>query len=184
MIDFSRFFALNHNSIVYIIKNKVNSMVYIGQSKGTPQKRWNLHKKLLERNNHFNTALQVDWCRYGADSFEFSVLEYIDDQYVNECESIWIETYAGNDCYNNKHNHAGMKNKENALQSDEWNKIMVKKKIRKCLLDYGKYRGVDDSEKVMSFIASQLGERPANETVATVLKELGYKPLASYWVKA
>jgi transcriptional regulator of NAD metabolism len=62
--------------------------------------------------------------------------------------------------------------------------VKTEREIREAIVDYVERYGATSTRTIADYVHSQLGERPANETVATVLKELGYKPLASYWVKS
>lgn len=59
---------------IYKIENKVNGKVYVGQSKDI-EKRWKEHKAMLKKNNHHSIKLQRAWNKYGADNFDFSVIE-------------------------------------------------------------------------------------------------------------
>jgi hypothetical protein len=62
--------------------------------------------------------------------------------------------------------------------------VKTEREIREAIADYVERYGATSTRTIAEYVQSQLGERPATATVATVLKELGYKPLASYWVKA
>ena len=63
---------------IYRIRNTVNDMVYIGQSKNL-DKRIREHRQDLRRGDHANEHLQNAWNLYGEQSFEFSVVAYISD---------------------------------------------------------------------------------------------------------
>jgi group I intron endonuclease len=58
---------------IYKILNKINNKVYIG-STTTIEKRWRDHKWHLNHNKHHNLHLQSSWNKYGAESFEFTIL--------------------------------------------------------------------------------------------------------------
>lgn len=72
---------------VYQIRNIINNQIYIGSSKNI-QKRWKQHIKALCENKHDNIFLQNDWNNYGEDCFEFTILEFCeeDKQYKLEQE--------------------------------------------------------------------------------------------------
>lgn len=74
-----------------MIKNKVNSKVYIGQSIDI-YKRWDEHKrgftnKYKKTNNH----LQKAWNKYGEENFEFSIVEKCKRSLLNKREIFWIK---------------------------------------------------------------------------------------------
>lgn len=69
---------------IYMIKNKVNNKVYIGQTKSI-EIRWKEHINKLKANKHVNVHLQNSWNKYGLDSFEFLIIdsaESIDEKCV------------------------------------------------------------------------------------------------------
>lgn len=79
-------------NFIYSILNKVNGKIYVGlTSQG--RERFNKHKSLLNNGNHFNPHLQSAWDKYGADAFEFNVLEYCSKDKLNENEDWWIEFF-------------------------------------------------------------------------------------------
>jgi hypothetical protein len=49
-----------------------------------------------------------------------------------------------------------------------------------------KYMGRQPSKlsAIADYVESQLGHRPAKDTIADVLRELGYVSSSRYWVKA
>lgn len=61
------------NSYIYLIKNKINSMVYVGKSRN-PHKRKQDHWSGLKRNNHQNPYLQNAWNKYEEENFEFEII--------------------------------------------------------------------------------------------------------------
>lgn len=83
---------MSKNTFIYMIKNKVNGMVYIGQTR-QGKKRWTQHRTELRNNKHYNTHLQNSWNRYGEDNFEFSVVEYCELDDLNDKERYWISRY-------------------------------------------------------------------------------------------
>ena len=85
---------------IYIITNKINNKVYIGQSVDIRTRWWN-HRCELNRNNHYNRHLQGAWNKYGEDNFEFSELEKCSLELLDEREIYWISKY---DSYLNGYN--------------------------------------------------------------------------------
>lgn len=59
---------------MYQIRNLVNDNRYIGSAKDI-YKRWSIHACQLNKNKHHSEYLQRSWSKYGADCFEFSIIE-------------------------------------------------------------------------------------------------------------
>lgn len=76
---------------VYRIRNTITGREYIGGTSRPIRTRWRQHKNNLKCNRHMNRLLQQDWNTYGADAFEFSVIEVINNGYdkVFEKERYW-----------------------------------------------------------------------------------------------
>lgn len=77
----------------YQIENLINKKVYIGITELPIEKRFQQHKKMLRNHNHPNYFLQPDWDKYGEDNFNFSLIESIEfdnleDGYYHEYELI------------------------------------------------------------------------------------------------
>lgn len=79
------------DSGVYAIINTVNGNRYIGSSANISQ-RWNEHKRMLCKNMHHSRHLQNAWNKYGADSFEFSVVEYCETYQLLDREQFCIDS--------------------------------------------------------------------------------------------
>ena len=58
---------------IYMIINKINNKIYIGQARNIKE-RWKNHINDLKNNKHYNKHLQGAWNKYGKDSFEFIIL--------------------------------------------------------------------------------------------------------------
>ena len=76
---------------VYCITNKVNSNKYIGSAVDI-DKRWSKHLWLLSKDRHSSPHLQNAWNKYGADCFEFSVVELCDKEHLIEREQFYIDS--------------------------------------------------------------------------------------------
>lgn len=94
---------------VYQILNLKNDKIYIGSSShmnGGIKRRWYEHVTALQNNCHANTHLQRAWNLYGAENFQFSIIENIDrdKQKILEREQYYIDYFfqvKGRDnCYN------------------------------------------------------------------------------------
>lgn len=76
---------------VYLIRNKVNGLIYIGIAIHF-RKRWNLHKANLNKRNHHSRHLQHAWNKYGPDAFEFKIIEMVEDKTkLLEREQFWLD---------------------------------------------------------------------------------------------
>lgn len=89
--------------VIYEIKNLVNGKRYIG-STIHKKKRWGKHRRLLDQGNHTNIHLQRAFNRYGEESFEFSVIEEVDEEEgLRDREQFYIDYwnyYASEKLYN------------------------------------------------------------------------------------
>lgn len=93
---------------IYIIRNTVDDMVYIGQSNNV---RWRLfdHQKRILKNKRCNEKLKEAVNRYGLSSFRFEVLEQVPmpssrkvlGRILTPLEQKWLERYRGR-LYNTK----------------------------------------------------------------------------------
>lgn len=99
---------LNYNgnenkSGIYVIFNKINWRVYIGQGL-TFEARWDDHLKSLRGNRHGNSFLQADWKICGEEVYEFHILEIMEGstkEERNQRENYWISVHYGKGkCYN------------------------------------------------------------------------------------
>ena len=86
---------------IYCIENKINHMKYIGQSVNI-RKRWQEHRRDLNKGLHHNDNLQNAWNLYGSHSFLFTVLELCDKESLDELEKRWVATF---DTMDRKHGY-------------------------------------------------------------------------------
>lgn len=83
-----------NNFGIYGIVNKVNSKIYVGQTRENFQRRYWHHRWKLNDGSHDNLHLQNAWNKYGEENFEFVVLEKIDDiGLLDELEISYINYY-------------------------------------------------------------------------------------------
>lgn len=86
---------------IYMIRNLVTDGVYIGQTSETFLRRYWHHRWKLNDSSHDNKHLQNSWNKYGAENFEFSVVELQEDKDIDKLEQFWISHYRYNGvCYN------------------------------------------------------------------------------------
>lgn len=83
---------LETRSGIYAIKNKTTQKLYIGQSIDIYH-RWNKHVSELNNGHHHNDYLQKAWNKYGEKDFECIVLEYCDQNLLDEKEQYYINLY-------------------------------------------------------------------------------------------
>ena len=89
---------------IYRITNKVNGKTYIGKTGMNFGDRWDCHRSQLKGGYHDNPHLQNAWNKYGADNFEFDVVEEVTDaSLLNELEITYIKQYRDNNLSYNMH---------------------------------------------------------------------------------
>jgi len=76
---------------VYGIINYTAGTAYIGSAVRF-SKRWNEHKNKLRKNIHENKKLQNSWNKYGEESFDFTILEMVEDKSkLLNVEQEWLD---------------------------------------------------------------------------------------------
>lgn len=107
-----------------MIQNVINGKKYIGQS-GNLSLRWTQHKSALKSNHHCNKLLQDEWNQYGADCFQFSIIEEATKDQLNLREQYWIDYYNSfNDGYNNELGGGGIRGfKHSQIELDKMHRI-------------------------------------------------------------
>jgi transposase len=89
------------NGLIYIIKNKINSKVYIGQTKQSLADRWNGHMKRY-RDAKTTYKLYNAMRKYGCENFYYElVVDDIPEEQLDQKEREIIEQY---DSYYNGYN--------------------------------------------------------------------------------
>jgi len=79
---------------IYAISCSANDKIYIGSAKNFAE-RWNSHCQMLATEKHFNINLQRAWNKYGAQMFDFSIIEELgeyDRTLFFERENFHIDT--------------------------------------------------------------------------------------------
>lgn len=94
------------DSGIYIIKNKKNGKIYVGQSRRISNREY-CHFRSLRKGNHHNKHLQRSYNTYGEKTFEFKVIEYCDIDKLDEREKYWIAHYGSMDVNKGYNNEGG-----------------------------------------------------------------------------
>ena len=74
---------------IYMLTNLISGKRYIGSSKNLRQRLWE-HRSLLRHNKHVNRHLQNAWNKYGEDNFEYSIIEYCNEENRIEREQFYV----------------------------------------------------------------------------------------------
>ena len=123
---------------IYMIKNKINGKVYIGQSVDI-KKRWSSHIRNLESGTHDNFTLQCDYNKCKLEGFQFEVLKelinptqeellVLETQYINKFNST-IHGYNKAIFVNTNPNLKKMQIETDIVEKDEWG-VMTKEKSK------------------------------------------------------
>lgn len=84
---------------IYRITNKLNGRTYVGKTGMNFGDRWDCHRAQLNGGYHDNPHLQHAWNKYGAEAFEFCVIESVKDvSLLNELEIKYIKRYREKGC--------------------------------------------------------------------------------------
>lgn len=78
------------HSGIYAIRNNTNGKIYVGSAVDL-KRRFKEHKTMLNAGKHHSEKLQRAWNKYGADAFDFDVIEQIEDKtWLILLEQFWI----------------------------------------------------------------------------------------------
>lgn len=86
---------------IYIIRNYINSKVYIGQTIQSLKKRFNGHCCYNKKDRSINMYIKRAIHKYGKNNFYIELLEECPISQLNEREQYWISYY---DSYHNGYN--------------------------------------------------------------------------------
>lgn len=75
---------------IYVIENQINFKKYYGSSFDIKQRIYD-HKRLLNKNKHYNIHLQNAWNKYGEDNFEFSLVFLCPPEKTYEIEQWFLD---------------------------------------------------------------------------------------------
>lgn len=89
-------------SYIYKIENKVNGLMYIGNTSFSIEKRWKEHCHDAKTERCCRRPLYKAMNEYGIDNFRISIIECCDNSISDEREKYWInELNTFNNGYNN-----------------------------------------------------------------------------------
>ena len=126
--------------IIYLIKNKLNSKCYIGQTIRSLKKRWNEHCN-INGDSIVNNAIK----KYLPENFDVSILIEIDNNKLDELEVKFISEY--NSLYPNGYNiqTGGNINKKHCEESREKMRLS---KLGEKNHNFGKPRSDETKTKI------------------------------------
>lgn len=85
------------NCGIYKITNLTNNKVYIGQSVNIKERFRHHRRAIFDINSpSYNYPLYKAIRKYGLDNFEFSIIENVEQLYLNDREKYWINYYHSN----------------------------------------------------------------------------------------
>jgi len=171
---------------IYEIVNTINGHRYIGSSINI-QKRWNEHKRDLNNNKHHSIYLQRAWNKYGANHFEFNIIEtcfffaliFREQHYINTLQPAYNISPTAGSILGIKHTDESRKKmrdsrggKNNAMygrqHSDTTRKQISDSKKGTPAWNKGKKGLYSASEETRAKIsASQKGRKSWNEGIKT-----------------
>lgn len=129
---------------IYCIRNTVNNKVYIGKSINISERIYNHIGGLNARDSKRENSYFINsWWKYGKDSFEYFILEYLDkehvdfESYIKERELYWMNVYESTN------NNFGYN-----LRMDSSTNIIVHDLTRKKMSDSHKKRYEDIDERL------------------------------------
>jgi group I intron endonuclease len=151
---------------IYGIRNKVSGKFYVGQSIDI-HRRWTKHKAAALRPSG-KTALLDALRAYGADGFDFIVIEECVESELNERERHWI---AKLDAMANGYNHLDGGGQGPRLLRDD-----TRERFRAAQL--GKKASAETREKISR---SSKGRRPTDETRAKMSAAMKGRVFSPEW---
>ena len=83
---------LNLQSVIYKIVNNINNKIYIGKSSNI-KRRLSQYSYMLKFNLLHNSHLQSSILKYGRENFTFEILEFSNEENLNNREKYWIDFY-------------------------------------------------------------------------------------------
>ncbi|XZJ40578.1 GIY-YIG nuclease family protein [Clostridium perfringens] len=113
-------FDLNKRSGIYIITNEHTGMGYIGKSIDLSRRKKDHVRNLLKDNNSKNFQREFNKFDRNLDIYEFRIIEYIKEEFLEVVEKFFIENYEGTKLHNIRHNKFGEFNYKKYSEEDIW----------------------------------------------------------------
>lgn len=121
---------------IYMIRNKINDKIYIGQAINV-ENRLNNHRLELRNDRHVNYFLQKDFNEYKEESFIFEKIHECDEEFLNPMEKYFIEKY------NTTHNGYNIMNGNSNI-----NRKVKEKMKREAILAERKKKEEEERNKI------------------------------------
>jgi GIY-YIG catalytic domain. len=124
---------------IYGIANVEEKKVYIGKSTDI-DRRWKEHQNKLSKGTHHNKALQESYDIYGADAFQYKIIELVPESQYSFVELEYIDKYAKkNKAYNVYGDKDELRFRLAKTLSDDLNfqEVRVDEAMSECLSDKG-----------------------------------------------
>ena len=87
---------------IYAIFNIINGRCYIGRSTIKPSIKFSGYRSRLNKDRFHQKELQAEWNTCGEESFEFSELEYVENDDAVSKEQEYIDMVGDDLAYNKK----------------------------------------------------------------------------------
>lgn len=159
---------------IYCIKNTATGKVYVGSSVNI-HARWKTHQSSLRLKKHHSPYLQRAWDKYGADCFEWTVLQEVDPSILHDIETAYMKLLrsaepehgynqapVGGSCLGFRHNQETKKR-----MSEAQKKIPYEHRITYCRSWVGKSH-TDETKAKMSANSKRVS--PSAEQRAAISK--------------
>lgn len=166
---------------IYIIRNLLNNMVYIGSAKNIKQ-RLHEHNSMLRRNKHHSKYLQNSYNKH-PDCFMFSIIEECSIKFLIKREQYWIDfflsfkkIYGYNEApiaYSSLNRKLSKETKEKISKSHKgmkkpWSTMNHFKKPIICILNDNtelSFKSIGDASKYLNINRSTIGRLLHNPSI-------------------
>lgn len=161
---------------IYIIKNEINGKIYVGSSINI-ERRYKLHKTLLNKNKHHSSKLQRAYNKYGKDKFFYEIIQYCNKEVLIKNEQYWINHF---DSFNNGYNSLPNANSRTGYiaTENEKKKNSEAKKGNKNPM-FGKKHSKESLDKISEASKNRIRKPFSEESkkkMSETHKRLGTKP--------
>lgn len=155
-------------SAIYAIVNQDTCDMYVGSAVSV-NRRWNGHKSRLRKGNHHCKHLQNAYLKYGAEKFDWEIVEYVNDNAnLIAREQFWIDFFKpaynkrkiANSCLGLKRSEEARKNMADAQRGRKQSPETIAKR---SVAIKNRPRPLEVRAKIS---ASHIGIRPNAETRA------------------